>query len=205
MAIMAVRLIRNAAKAALIGATLLGASAAQAQVAPLQYWIPGGPFGFGSGAPDSDASGWSAVPGFAAGESGRGIVFRSFETPVSPFASGLSWSGLGAFGNTGALNAQGAQYGYAFRGVGDMPVTLFGGVSSLRSAPDTFSNLVTPGVDSGETLATSFNAGIEFRPTSNISLSLSGSFVQPSAGNFDSDIRSPLLPGQSPMFLGGRR
>ena len=52
--------------------------------------------------------------------------------------------------------------------------------------------------------AFSANAGIEFRPTSNVTLSLGASFTQHSSGAVDSDINSPLLPGQSPLAIGGR-
>ena len=53
--------------------------------------------------------------------------------------------------------------------------------------------------------ACSANAGIEFRPTSNLSLSLGASFGQQSQGLVDSDINSPLLPGQTPFAIGGVR
>ncbi|MFX8437295.1 hypothetical protein ABTL87_19240, partial [Acinetobacter baumannii] len=76
------------------------------------------------------------------------------------------------------MSSDGAQYGYSFKGIGDTPVTLFGGVSSLRTTPDVFTSSVTPGLQPSGTLATSVNAGVEFKPTSNVTLSLSGSFVQ---------------------------
>lgn len=184
-----------------VAALVLPASAVRAQVAPLPYLVPGGVFGFGGSAqtyyssePDED--------GFR-----KGFSFRNFSAPVSAFSSsGLAWGGIGASGfNLSGLTADGAQYGYSFKGLGNTPVTLFGGVSTLRSNPDVFTSLVTPGFASSNTLATSVQAGVEFKPTSNLSLSFSAGVVQPSAPA-DTDLRSQLLSGQQQqMYLGGRR
>ncbi|UYO48418.1 hypothetical protein KQX64_21200 [Rhodopseudomonas palustris] len=196
-----------------LAAMLLAGASAQAQVAPIRYWVPGGPFGFGGGATESwQALSWSDVPGFTTetdenGELRSGFVARSYSAPVTPLAGGLGWNspgGAGAFGNFGSLASEGSQYGYRFKGVGDMPVTLFGGVDSLKYKPDVFTSLTSPGFASSNTAATTVNAGIEIKPTSNVSLSLSAGYTQYN-GTTDSDIRSNLLPGESPMFSGGRR
>lgn len=184
-----------------IAALVLPASAVRAQVAPFQYAIPGGSFGFGGSA---ETQYWGEAPdedGFR-----KGFAFRSFSTPVGAFGSGLAWGGVGASGfNFSGLTANGAHYGYSFMGLGDMPVTLFGGVNTLRSNPDVFTSLITPDFASSNTLATSVQAGVEFKPTSNISLSLSAGYVQPSA-SVSTDLRSQLLSGQQQqMYLDGRR
>ena len=174
-----------------VAALVLPASAVRAQVAPFQYLIPGGPVGFGG-------SSETQYFGEAPDENGfrKGFSFRSFSTPVSAFGSGLAWSGVGAGGlNFSGLTTDGAQYGYTFKGLGDMPVTLFGSVNTLKSNPDVFTSLVTPDFASSNTLATSVQAGVEFKPTSNISLSLSAGYVQPSAP-VDTDLRSQLLSGR---------
>jgi hypothetical protein len=186
----------------------LGAPAAQAQVAPVRYWIPGGPFGFGGAVAETPSTETSADgTGFGAGDAERtGFSFRSASVPVNSLTGGFGWTGpggAGAFGNFGALTYDTAQYGYSFKGVGDLPVTLFGGVDTLKYNPDVFSNVTSFG--SGSSIAaTAVHAGVEIKPTSNLSLSLSAGYVQPS-GAVDSDIRSSLLPGESPMFSGGRR
>jgi hypothetical protein len=125
--------------------------------------------------------------------------------PANSFAGGFAWGGLGAnaFAGGSGLSSDGAQYAYSFKSLGDTPVTFFGGVSSLRTTPDVFTSLVSPGLERSNTLATGFNAGVEFKPTSNISLSLSAGYVQPSAIN-ETDMRSQLLSGQNPGFLGRR-
>lgn len=195
-----------------LAAMLFAGASAQAQVAPIRYWVPGGPFGFGGGATESwQALSWSDVPGFTAetdenGEVRSGFVARSYSARSHrwPAAGWNSPGGAGAFGNFGSLATEGSQYGYRFKGVGDMPVTLFGGVDSLKYRPDVFTSLTSPGFASSNTAATTVNAGIEIKPTSNVSLSFSAGYTQYN-GTTDSDIRSNLLPGESPMFSGGRR
>lgn len=180
---------------ALAAVLTLAASAAQAQVAPIRYWIPGGPFGLGG---DTTTQYWDNAPdedGFR-----KGFSFSSYSIPANSFNVPFS---AGAFTVGSGLSSDGAQYGYSFKGIGDTPVTLFGGVSSLRTTPDVFTSIVTPGLQPSGTLATSVNAGVEFKPTSNVTLSLSGSFVQ-SNPTLDTDIRSQLLSAQNPGFLGRR-
>lgn len=174
-------------------ALYLTMSVAQAQVAPIPYWIPGGSFGFGG---DITTQYWGSAPdddGFR-----KGFSFSSYNMPVSSFTGGFAASAF--TGGTG-LSSQGAQYAYSFKSLGDTPVTFFGGVSSLRTTPDVFTSLVTPGLERSSTLATSINAGIEFKPTSNISLSLSAGYVQPSA-TFDTGMRSQAPSAQNLGFLG---
>jgi opacity protein-like surface antigen len=169
--------------------------AAQAQVAPIPYWIPGGPFGFGG---ETTTQYWGSSPdedGFR-----KGFSFSSYNIPVNSFTGGFGASAL--TGGSG-LSSDGAQYAYSFKSLGDTPVTFFGGVSSLRTTPDVFTSLVTPGLERNSTLATSINAGVEFKPTSNLTLSLSGSFVQ-SSPPLDTDMRSQLPFAQNPGIFGQR-
>lgn len=185
---------------ALTAVLYLAAPAAQAQVAPIRYWIPGGPFGFGG---DTTTQYWGSTPdedGFR-----KGFSFSSYSIPVNSFANGLASGGFAAsaFAGVSGLSSEGAQYAYSFKSLGDTPVTFFGGVSSLRTTPDVFTSLVTPGLERSSTLATSINAGIEFKPTSNLSLSLSAGYVQPSA-TLDTDMRSQFPFAQNPGFLNRR-
>lgn len=188
---------RIAVKCALALAAVLSlaASAAQAQVAPIQYWIPGGPFGLGG---DVTTQYWGSAPdedGFR-----KGFSFSSYSIPANSFNLPFS---AGAFTAGSGLSSDGAQYGYSFKGIGDTPVTLFGGVSSLRTTPDVFTSIVTPGLQPSSTLATSVNAGIEFKPTSNVTLSLSGSFVQSSPA-LDTDLRAQSPFAHNPGVFGPR-
>lgn len=176
--------------AAVISALVALAPASHAQVAPIPYLNSVGSYGLSGSADTQYFSNAPDEDGFR-----KGFSFRSFSTPVSALSSRLSWGGIAAstFGLSG-LTSEGAQYGYSFKGVGDMPVTLFGGVNALRTTPDVFTSLVTPGFERSSTLATGVNAGVEFKPTPNLSLSFSADYVQPSAP-VDTDLRSQLLSG----------
>lgn len=173
-----------------MSALVVLAPASHAQVAPIPYLNSAGSFGLNG---NDDTQYWGNAPdddGFR-----KGFSFRSFSTPVSVLGSRLSWGGIGAqaFSFSG-LTFEGAQYSYSFKGAGDMPVTLFGGVNALRTNPDVFTSLVMPGFERSNTLATGVNAGIAFKPTPNVSLSFSADYVQPSAP-VDTDLRSQLLSG----------
>jgi hypothetical protein len=185
--------IRFSALAGLAIAACHPALPAHAQAAPIPY-LGAGAFGF-SGDVTTHFEGPADEDGFR-----KGFSFRSYSAPASSFGSGF---GLGAFGGTAGLATDGAQYAYNFKGIGDTPVAMFGSVNSLRTTPDVFTALVTPGFERSSTLATSVNAGIEFKPASNISLSLSAGFVQPSATT-DTDLRSQLISAQQPAFRGWR-
>lgn len=178
----------------------LGARTAHAQAAPVQYWLPSSSFGFGGssiyGLDGNDAQGSRAnLPGgwFVAGT--RNDFGMS------------SFNRAAAFGNFGSLSTEGAQFGYNFK---NSPVSVFAGFDTLKyntglasAASGAFAafdsrSATMPG-------AFSVNTGIEFRPTSNLSLSLGVGVTQYSSGLVDSDINSPLLPGQTPLAIGGVR
>jgi opacity protein-like surface antigen len=186
-------------------ALCLSWSAANAQGEPVKYWIPFGPFGYGGGAVETaSAETYGNFPSFDAGQTEQtdksGFVFRSYSAPVSSL-TGLGWNGIGptAFGSS--LSYERSQFGYNFKGVGDMPMTLFGGVDTLKYNPDVFSNIMSFSPNSGPAPATGVHAGVEIRPTSNLSLSFSAGYTQFQSGIGDGDIASSLLPRE----LGGRR
>jgi opacity protein-like surface antigen len=190
-------------------ALCLGARTACAQVAPVRYWIPGGPFGFGGGSTEGESpDAYGNFPNFEAG--GSSFSQSRYQFPNGMFVSGergaVGWNGIGqagAFGNASGLSYEGVQFGYAFKGVGGLPVTVFAGFDKLKYDPTTVGPLAPFGMNSGP--GYSLNAGVEFKPTSNLSLSLGVGYTQQQSGRIDSDINSPLLPGQSPIFIDGRR
>lgn len=191
-----------------IGATIAPAAVVHAQVAPLRYWIPFG--AFGGWADAATAPAYGDFPSFNAnadaGEQPSGFAVRSYSVPVSAISSGFAWSGFGGArgGNFGSLSLDSSEFGYHFKGAGNLPVTLFGGVDTLKYNPDVFGTVTGFGSPAA-TAATGVHAGIEFKPSSNVSLSFSAGYTQQQSGLGDSDIRSTLLPGESPMFSGGRR
>lgn len=184
----------------------LSASVAHAQVEPVRYWIPFGPFGFGNAAQTARADTYSNFPSFNAGDpDASGFSFRSYSAPASSLTGGLGGNRAGAFGGFGSLSYESTQFGYNFKGAGNLPMTVFGGVDTLKYNPDVFSAISSFSPNTtGTTPAYGIHAGVEIRPTSNLSLSLSAGYTQFQSGLADSDIRSPLLPGDSATF-GGRR
>lgn len=167
-----------------------------AQVAPLQYFIPGGPFGFGG----SDTYGNSSS--FDAGA--RTNFANGFF--VGSQRGNFNWNGLGQTGlagNFSALSYDSTQFGYNMKSTGGMPVTFFAGFDTLKYGNGIGSS-VAP-LTSGAGPGYGAFAGVEFKPTSNLSLSFGAGFTQRDSGRMDSDIRSNMLPGESPALSGLRR
>jgi hypothetical protein len=179
--------------ASLVAAT----GSAHAQVAPVQYWIPGA-FG-GSSTVGVSAESWRNVPGFDAAARDNGVDWRD-AVPTGPFirSQSASWSGLGAtsFGNFSTLSITSTQAGSTFKGLGDLPVTLYAGFDALSATPALGNPLV------GSTGGYNAHAGIALQPAPNVSLSLEAGFAQSQTGGIDSDIRSRRLPGETPIFIG---
>jgi hypothetical protein len=114
--------------------------------------------------------------------------------------SGLSQS---AFGGFGSLYSEGVQFGYNLKNGGGPPVTFFAGFDTLKYNAGIGSNAFAPFDSKSGTLpVSSAYAGVEFQPTSNLSLSLGVGVVQ-QTGRIDSEINS--LPGASSFSVGGRR
>jgi len=101
----------------------------------------------------------------------------------------------GAFGNS-SFTYEGAQAGYNFKSA---PVSVYAGFDTLKynasvigspfAALDSMSSSTAPGYG--------VHAGVEIRPTSNLSLSVGVGFSQQ-----PSDLNSALLPGASPLAFG---
>lgn len=187
--------------------TVLGLScpAAHAQSEPVRYWVPFGPFGFGSGAIATSAETYGSYPAFSAADPEKsGFVFRSYSAPVSALTSGFGWTGVGgpaAFSSLDSLSYESTQFGYNFKGAGDLPTTVFGGVDTLKYNADVFSAITSFSPNAGAAPAYGVHGGVEIRPTSNLSLSFSAGFTQQQPAFTDTDISSSLLPRQ----LGGQR
>jgi hypothetical protein len=192
----------------------LGGRTACAQAAPVRYWIPGGPFGFGGSSTEGQSSDtYGNFPSFDAGDArGGGFSYRRYNFPSGLFvageAGGIGLNGTsqaGSFGNFGPLSYEGVQFGYNFKGAGGLPVTVYAGFDTLKYnagvvgplAPFSTNSSIVPGYNA--------HAGLEFRPAPNVSLSFGVGYAQQQSGRIDSDINSPFLPGESPIFAGGRR
>lgn len=182
--------------AALLAVLCLGGAPVHAQTAPLNYWIPGGAFGFG-GSTGQSSNAYGNFPSFDA--SGRTNVANGFF--VGSQRGNLNWSGLnqtGPAGNFSALSYDSSQFGYNTKTTGGTPVTFFAGFDTLKYGNGIGSS-VAP-LTSGAAPGYGAFAGVEFKPTSNLSLSFGAGFTQRDSGRMDSDIRSNMLPGESPAL-----
>jgi hypothetical protein len=190
------------------GLSLAGGTAhAQAGAGPFSYWMPAWLAGLG------DNSSALGLAGFGAETQANGLPRYNFSNGwfVGGESSGIgsSFSGfnqLGAFGSLGGLRTEGVQFGYDFKKTGGLPVTVFGGFDSLKYNSGLGAMGAFGAFDSANSTVPGYSAhaGVEFRPTSNLSLSFGASYTQRSSGHLDSDINSPLLPGASPFFGGLR-
>jgi opacity protein-like surface antigen len=192
--------------ALLLAALCLSGRTAHAQAAPMSYWSPNW-IGFG-GMPgidqDPNASGTFEGPGFSRTRFNfpNGMFVGNTSSSISSAFSGINQAGM--FGSYGSLSYESTQFGYKFGGAGSMPVTLFGGLDTVKYNSG-FSGSPFAAFDSKSGTVPGYraNAGIEFQPAPNVSLSLGFSYVQQQSGAVDSDINS--VPGVSSIIPSGRR
>jgi hypothetical protein len=193
----------------LVAAVLcLGARTANAQTSPLNYWTPGWPMGF-SGEAGESANAYGNFPSFDFRDVGNGSSYARYNFSNGLFVGSqrntMGFSGLSqsAFGGFGSLYSEGVQFGYSLKNGGGPPVTFFAGFDTLKYSTGIGSNAFAPFDSKSGTLpVSSAYAGVEFQPTSNLSLSL-GVVVIQQTGRIDSEINS--LPGASSFSVGGRR
>jgi opacity protein-like surface antigen len=180
----------------LAAALCLGGRTADAQSAPVTYLIPGWSVGFG-GNPTAGGS----LPGFDGSDArGRYNFSNGWFVGGEGGGTGLSMNGInqaGAFGDPRSLSYQGVQFGYNFQNVG-RPLSVYAGFDTLKYNPGIGGPFAPFDTTSGTVPGYSAHAGVEFQPTSNVSLSLGFGYTQQS-GRIDSDFNS--LPGVSPFAL----
>ncbi len=172
--------------------------AAHGQANAVPYWMANLPIGFG-GTLNSDEN----------PNGNEGSSRYNFQNGL--FVGGRSGSSaLGMYGiNQGAafgssFSYEGMKFGYDFK---NTPLTVYGAIDTFKynSGPGPSSPFAAFESTSGTAPGYRAQAGIEFRPASNLSLSLGVGYTDMSSTRVDSDVRSPLLPGQTPQFTGGRR
>ena len=194
-----------------LAALCLGGRTAHAQAAPVTYWIPSWPIGFGGNPTVGQSSNsYGDFPSFDGSDARGGFSYARYNFPNGWFVGGegggmaLSMNGInqdGAFGNIRSLYYQGVQFGYNFQ---NAPLTIYAGFDTLKyntgiGSPFAYFNKI-----SGTLQCNRAHAGVEFQPTPNVRLSLGFGYTQQS-GRIDSDINSLSLPGASPFAVGGRR
>jgi opacity protein-like surface antigen len=197
--------------ALVLAALCPGGRTAHAQAAPVPYWIPSWPIGFGGNpAVGRSSSTYGNFPGFDGSDArAGGSSYTRYNFPngwfVGAQGSGmdLSMNGInqvGAFGNFRSLNYQGVQFGYNFQ---NAPLTLYAGFDTLKYTAGNGGPFASFDTMSGTLPGYRAHVGAEFQPAPNVSLSLGFGYTQ--SGPIDSDVNSPLLPGASPFAVGGRR
>ena len=188
-------------------ALCLGAPAAHAQAGPVNYWTPGWPMGF-SGAAGESADSYGTFPSFDFRDLGNGSAYARYNFSNGFFVGsqrnsmGLSNFSQSALGGFGSVYSEGVQFGYNLMNGGGPPVTFFAGFDTLKYNTGIGSPFAPFDSKSGTLPVSSAYAGVEFQPTSNLSLSLGVGVVQ-QTGRIDSEINS--LPGASSFSVGGRR
>jgi opacity protein-like surface antigen len=198
--------------ALVLAALSLGGRTAHAQAAPVPYWIPSWPIGFGGNpAAGQSSNTYGSFPSFDdGGARGGGFSNMRYNFPNGWFVGsegggiGLSMNGInqdGAFGSS--LYYQGVQFGYKFQN-GGLPLTVYAGFDTLKYNTGIGSPFAAFDTTSGTLPGYSAHAGVEFQPAPNVSLSLGFGYTQQS-GQIDGSINSLSLPGASPFGVSGRR
>ena len=185
----------------------LSGRTAHAQAAPVTFWMPNWPLGFGGNLTvDQSANTYGDFPGFDGSDArSSGSRYMRYNFPNGWFVggTGTSTNGIGqggAFGGIGAFHHEGVQVGYNFQNAGRLPLTVYAGFDTLKydagiGSPfgpfDSMSNTLT---------GYSAHAGVEIQPAPNVSLSLGFGYTQQPGR-----INSLALPGASPFGFGDRR
>jgi hypothetical protein len=192
-----------------LAALCLCGHSAHAQESAVPYWASGWSSGFRGGqSADLGANAYGNAAGFAGGNAGSGEPFSRYNFSNGWFVGsergglGLGANGfsqIGAFSGSSGFSYEGVQFGYNFK---NAPVSVYAGFDTLKYntgpggpfAPFDSTSSIVPGY--------SAHAGVEFRPTSNLSLSLGASFAQQS-GSIDGNSLS--LPGAPAIGIVPRR
>jgi len=200
--------------AIVLAALGLGGRTAHAQTSPLTYWTPGWPFGFtGTETAGQAANTYGNFPGFDFRDAGNGFGYARYNFSNGWFVGsergglGLSMNGVNQTGAFNSLAYEGVQFGYNFQKSGGLPLSVYAGFDTLKYNAGIGSAFSPLDSTSATVPGYSARAGLEYQPTSNVSLSLGFGYTQQSgAGRVDSDINSSVLPGATPFaFSSGRR
>jgi hypothetical protein len=168
----------------LVLATLcLGGRTAHAQASPLTYWSPGW-LGFGGNlSTDSNANTYGNFSGFTGSGSGSSYPRYNFSNGwfVGGEGGAMGLNGItGASSNFPSLSYQGTQFGYNFQ---NAPLTVYGGLDTIKYNPGNFGPLAFDSTNSVS--GYSAHVGVEFKPASNVSLSLGVGYTQQPSINSD--------------------
>jgi hypothetical protein len=196
-----------------LAALCLGAPTAHAQTAPVRYWIPGWPIGFGGNllAVGQSANTYGNFPSFGFGDAG-GMSYTRTNFPSGWFVgsehgdTGLSMSGISrdaVFANFSSLSYESVQFGYNFQNERGLPLTVYAGFDTLKYKTGIGGPFAAFDLTSGTLPVYSARAGVAFEPAPNLRLSVEVGYTQ--LGPVENDGNSLSLLGMSPSAFGGRR
>jgi opacity protein-like surface antigen len=183
-----------------VAALCLGGRTAHAQSAPMTYWTAGW-LGFGGNLnAGQDANTQGSFTSFDGGGAGGFSSRYNFSSGwfVGSERGGMGLSGINQAGAFGSLQTEGMQFGYTFK---NAAVSVYGGFDTLKYNPG-IGAAFSPFDSTSSTAGYGMHAGVEFKPTSNLSLSLGFGYTQQS-GRLDTDTRSPSLSNASQADLVG--
>lgn len=168
---------------------------AHAQSAAVPYAQTSWPLGFG-GQLGMGANAYGDFSGLDEASRPKGWFMNSQSNDANFGLSGMSR--MSAFGSFGTLQSDGMRFGYNFH---NSPVSVYGGFNSLKYDSGLASQF-TPSALSGMGTSSGYSmqAGVEFRPASNLSLSVGASIIQMQPGRTGSDNTSNALTGESSGF-----
>ena len=182
-----------------IAALCLGGRTAHAQSGPMSYWTPDW-LGFGgnlNAGQDANTQGRFASFGAGGFSSTRYNFSNGWFVGSERGAMGLS--GINQAGAFGSLQTEGVQFGYTFK---NTSVSVYGGFDTLKYNPGIGAAFSPFDSASGTAPGYGVHAGVEFKPASNLSLSLGVGYTQQS-GRLDTDTKSPSLSNASQVDLVG--
>ena len=189
----------------------LDARAVHAQSDPLPYWTSGWSSGFGGGLTAGQGSNpYANLLAFSGSDIGSGNFSSRYNFENGWFVgserggSGFGLNGFsvpGAWSNLGSLSYDGMQFGYNFQSA---PVTVYAGFDTLKYNTGIGNPLAGFDSTSNATSGYGVRAGVEIRPTSNLSLSLGVGYAQQPSG-YDTGTNSLVAPVASPFAFGARR
>lgn len=178
-----------------------GGQAAHAQATAVPYWMASWPLGYsGNQAAGQSSNFYDSFSGFAGGDAAGGFSATRYNFPNGWFVgSEVGGMGLNSFNQVGAFSPyyEGVQFGYNFQSLGGTPVRVFAGFDTLKYKVDSGSPFAPFDSQSGTLPGYGAHAGVEFRPTSNLSLSLGVGYAQQPVGDYNSLLLSGA--GTSPF------
>jgi opacity protein-like surface antigen len=184
-----------------VAALCLGGRTAHAQGAPMAYWTPGW-LGFGGNLDAGQDANTQESFGSLDGGGGSFATRYNFSngwfigSERGGLGSGLGLSSINQAGAFGSLQTEGVQFGYTFK---NSAVSVYGGLDTLKYNPG-IGAAFSPFDSTSSTAGYGMHAGVEFKPTSNLSLSLGVGYTQQS-GRMDTDTPSPSLSNASQFDL----